>query len=199
MTNIASVVEDGTTIDPSLYEVESSTGLLYRLNDENTNFRRSWFASKVVIVYTGGYVLLTTLPRAIEAAVITLVRGRWFGSRRGRSIKWQLSNTGLVRHLLAHRPPYRLMFVMRWTYIAAIQVSKVGRMFAAFIWWIICDRVEMRVKKAEDYITAELLKRWEREGEIALNAVSYKHELEDKIGELKTELRQLKTHVLLRA
>lgn len=75
VTTVASVVEDDVTLDPTDYEVDWKTGLLYRLSSD---FRSVWCASKIIITYTGGYILLTTLPRKIETAVLTMIMGRWF-------------------------------------------------------------------------------------------------------------------------
>ena len=53
--SISSVVEDGTTLDPSEYELESADfGLLLRLRD---GFLSTWSASTIVVTYTAGYDL----------------------------------------------------------------------------------------------------------------------------------------------
>lgn len=70
IASITSVTEDGTALTTDQYEVEPESGLLYRLCD---GLRREWTAATVVVVYTGGYVLLPELPDAIEQACISLV------------------------------------------------------------------------------------------------------------------------------
>lgn len=80
VTAIASVSEAGSEIDTSLYEFNANSGILYRVNT-------SWTATGTEVVYTGGYVLLTTLPRKIEAAVITMVKNRWFSRSRDPSVR----------------------------------------------------------------------------------------------------------------
>jgi hypothetical protein len=70
VVSIASIVEDGTTLDTDDYEVDLQTGELRRLVDDVYG---SW-TGKVVITYTGGYLLPeeenANLPADIEAAVI---------------------------------------------------------------------------------------------------------------------------------
>jgi len=75
VTTVTSIVEDDVTLDPTDYEVDWKAGLLYRLSSD---FRSVWCVSKLVVTYTGGYTLLTTLPRKIETAVLTMIMGRWF-------------------------------------------------------------------------------------------------------------------------
>ena len=62
---ITSVVEEGTTLAATDYELDGS--LLYRLTDDS---RTPWNAAKVVITYVAGYVLLTDTPQDLERACI---------------------------------------------------------------------------------------------------------------------------------
>lgn len=57
-------------------------------------------------------------------------------------------------------------------------------MLGSIIWRLIGDRVERRVKEAEDYATAELIRRWEREGEILRECLRNKHELECRLSRI---------------
>lgn len=60
-------------------------------------------------------------------------------------------------------------------------------MLGAIIWRLIGDRVEKRVKEAEDYATVEVVRRWEREGEIARECMRNKHELEHRPSLVEAE------------
>lgn len=78
ISTIASVIEDGTTLDPTVpdYECELSRGILTRIREDGES---SWYAQKVVVQYTAGYVLpdcsdgTPTLPPDIEEATIRIV------------------------------------------------------------------------------------------------------------------------------
>lgn len=72
---ITSVVEDGTTLDAADYEVDPTTGFLWRLSDDE---RTSWALAKIVATYAGGYELLDELPNDVERAVIVMVKQAWF-------------------------------------------------------------------------------------------------------------------------
>ena len=66
--SITSVVESGTTLAASDYELDGS--LLYRLSNDT---RTAWSAAKVVITYSAGYTLLTDTPQDLErACLVTL-------------------------------------------------------------------------------------------------------------------------------
>lgn len=86
VTEITSVTEgDDPVLDPSLYEVDAEPGLLYRLDaDGNTH---QWMRRTTVVVYTGGYTLLDTLPRKIETAVLSMIRSRWFSIGRDPTVR----------------------------------------------------------------------------------------------------------------
>lgn len=71
IVSISSVVEDGTTLDPSEYELESADfGLLLRLRD---GFLSTWSASTVVVTYTAGYDLPNSAPALLQRACALLV------------------------------------------------------------------------------------------------------------------------------
>ncbi len=81
---IDSVTVDGTALAGAEYELDGS--LLYRL-DANDK-RVAWGGgTKVVIEYDAGFVLLTTLPEAIERTAIDLVVGMYRGAGRDTSIR----------------------------------------------------------------------------------------------------------------
>lgn len=91
VASIASVTEDGTVLDPSLYEVDPETGLLLRLFNDRP---RQWMASKILVAYTGGYILPpdanADLPDEISDAAIQLVKLMRFGARRDPMVKSQV-------------------------------------------------------------------------------------------------------------
>ena len=90
---IASITADGIVLDAEDYEFEASTesGAVYRLSSDA---RIVWDAAKIVVAYTAGYVLpgqtlvgdspsgARSLPHAVEAAVIQLVKMDYFGRDR---------------------------------------------------------------------------------------------------------------------
>ncbi|HXI39574.1 MAG TPA: phage head-tail connector protein [Bryobacteraceae bacterium] len=67
------------------YEVVPATGVLYRLDGSGN--RTDWVTGKVVVVYSGGYKLLTGLPYDIERAVITLVKQFYFAAGRDPQLR----------------------------------------------------------------------------------------------------------------
>jgi hypothetical protein len=73
---ITSVVEDGTTLSASDYELDGAR--LFRLDDDT---RIAWCAAKVVITYTTGWTLLGGMPQPIEQATLDVLRDRV--ARRG--------------------------------------------------------------------------------------------------------------------
>lgn len=77
--SVTTVVEDGTTLAGTDYEVDGS--MLYRLADD---LREDWSADKVVVTYQAGFVPLTNLPFAIERAVLDTVVNLYRG--RGRDV-----------------------------------------------------------------------------------------------------------------
>lgn len=68
---IASVLEDGTALTSTDYELDVETGLLYRLRSD---CRSSWCASKIVVTYDGGFDLPDDAPAPLSSACISLVK-----------------------------------------------------------------------------------------------------------------------------
>lgn len=86
VTSITSVVEDeDAALDSAYYEVEAETGLLYRL--DGSGYRERWYASRVTVVYSGGYSLIGSLPRDIETAAIQLVARRAYAASRDPNLR----------------------------------------------------------------------------------------------------------------
>jgi hypothetical protein len=69
IVSVASVVEDGATLDPSNYEFDAQSGRITRLSLDQFS---PWRASKTVITYQAGYVLppdtAATLPVDLHLA-----------------------------------------------------------------------------------------------------------------------------------
>lgn len=93
VSSVASVKEDGITRDPSQYEVDSASGLLWRLS--GSGCRIAWCATVVCITYTAGYQLpgwepidgVEALPGEIEEAAIEIVRQSYLERTRDRATK----------------------------------------------------------------------------------------------------------------
>lgn len=80
-TAIASIVEDGTTLDSSEYELGERDGKVWRLSGGERHY---WPADvQIAVTYTGGFELLETLPDDIERACIDQVKAKWFEGQRG--------------------------------------------------------------------------------------------------------------------
>lgn len=71
VTAISSVVEDGTTLASTDYEYDPQSGIMTRLCGD---YERRWSFRKLIVSYTAGYTLLSTLPDSIERAAISLVK-----------------------------------------------------------------------------------------------------------------------------
>ncbi len=101
VTNIASVVEDGTTLASSDYEVDPDSGLLYRLiSDERT----AWRARKITVQYTGGYILPEqanrTLPHDVQRACILMVSAAYLAKGRDPMLRSESAqDVGQVSYL----------------------------------------------------------------------------------------------------
>jgi hypothetical protein len=74
---ITSVIEDGTTLAVTDYELDGS--LLYRLSGD---YRIQWRATVLQVNYAAGYTLLTDLPQDIERACLIVLQAIY--SSRGR-------------------------------------------------------------------------------------------------------------------
>jgi hypothetical protein len=85
---VTSVVEDGTTLDASAYEVDGAAGILTRLSSD---MLAAWAARKVVVTYVAGWKLPgdtgPTMPGDIEDAAIRLIKTGRFARERDPGIK----------------------------------------------------------------------------------------------------------------
>lgn len=85
VTTMESVVIDGVTQDAATYDVLSRFGTLSRA--PRTMLPLPWSGVQLVATYIAGYELLTTLPRSIERAVLTMVRARKYAASRDPAIR----------------------------------------------------------------------------------------------------------------
>lgn len=80
-------IDDDDALTTDEWEIEASTGRLHRMASVADGTRINWCGRRVVVVYTGGYVLLDGLPRSIEAAALTLLRHRSASSSRDPALR----------------------------------------------------------------------------------------------------------------
>lgn len=87
VSGIASVIQDGVTLDPSEYEVDGA-GVLKHLASDRP---KDWNGNKIVVTYTAGWLLPgqsgSNLPADIESAAISLVKMNWFARKRDPNVK----------------------------------------------------------------------------------------------------------------
>jgi hypothetical protein len=87
ITGIASVVQDGVTLDPTEYEVDGTGALKHLSSDRPTD----WNGNKAVVTYTAGWLLPgqsgRNLPPDIESATIGLVKASWYARKRDPNLK----------------------------------------------------------------------------------------------------------------
>lgn len=88
VVSIASIVEDGTTLTTDDWEADLDAGLLYRLQSDT---RADWSALKVVVTYSGGWLLPgqtgANLPSDIERATIMTVAAMAAGQGRDPALR----------------------------------------------------------------------------------------------------------------
>lgn len=86
VSTIHAVVEDGTTLTASDYEVIANTGQLLRLDSDGNP--TCWATGVLITVqHTSGYTLLTTLPNDIERACIDQVKALFVSRQRDPTLK----------------------------------------------------------------------------------------------------------------
>lgn len=76
VSSISSVVVDGVTLATDAYEVEASTGILTRLEDDAPV---CWDCGKVVVTYVAG---LATVPGDLRLAAQAALREQWSAFQR---------------------------------------------------------------------------------------------------------------------
>lgn len=104
VTSIASVVQDGVTLDPTEYEVDGTGALKHLSSDRPTD----WNGNKVIVTYTAGWLLPgqqgRNLPPDIESATIGLVKAAWYARKRDPNLKSQ-NIPGVIDEAFFFRSP----------------------------------------------------------------------------------------------
>jgi hypothetical protein len=80
ISSITSVTEDAVLVPEAEYETDFKAGLIYRLT--TSDFRQSWGASKITVVYVAGYYLLDDLPYDVEKACLLWIKHTWAELKR---------------------------------------------------------------------------------------------------------------------
>lgn len=94
VSSITSVNEDDDDDDLAAteYEVDATSGLLYRLSDDGT-LRLPWTARKMIVTYVAGYVLPPTadydLPSDISEAVLVAIKAKYHSRGRDPALRSQ--------------------------------------------------------------------------------------------------------------
>lgn len=78
---VASVTEDGDSLVVADYEVDSASGLLYRLDSDK---RVHWDPTKVVVTYTAGFAVV---PPDLRRATMKMVTDMWSTAGRDPNLK----------------------------------------------------------------------------------------------------------------
>ena len=84
--SIASVAEDGTALDPSLYESDPSVGFLWRLNEQDRRIAFQAF-KRIDVAYTAGYALPDGVPPALQQGCLVLLKHRWAARERDPALR----------------------------------------------------------------------------------------------------------------
>ena len=82
---VTSVVEDGTTLTSADYEILSVKGRLQRLNSSGNP--QHWSSGKIVVVYNGGFTMLTEESNALERIVIDEIKRLYAARQRDPQLK----------------------------------------------------------------------------------------------------------------
>lgn len=87
VVSVISIVEDGTALVQDVdYELDPEEGILYRLDPSSDSLIR-WSFNKLTINYSGGYLLIGSLPFNIERACITQVKAIRGNAARDPQVK----------------------------------------------------------------------------------------------------------------
>jgi hypothetical protein len=70
---VLAVTENGTLLDPSLFEVNVETGAVWRFDDASN--LSGWTATPILIDYDAGY---DVVPSDVQGAALEWLTGRWF-------------------------------------------------------------------------------------------------------------------------
>lgn len=87
VASIDSVTVDGTALAPTEYEANLAVGQLWRLSSDGSR-RIPWCdGNHITVQYTGGYALLDSMPYAIEAACLSLIKHKVAARGRDPSLR----------------------------------------------------------------------------------------------------------------
>jgi hypothetical protein len=78
------VVEDGTTLAGTAYEVDKAKGWITRLYNDRPCW---WPICKVTVAYSAGYTLPAEAPQALQQACLQLVKAFYLGADRDPLIR----------------------------------------------------------------------------------------------------------------
>ncbi len=88
IVSVASVIEDGTTLAATDYEVSAEVGEVYRLADDEP---AAWLAAKTVVTFTAGWLLpgegSADLPASVSRAAVLLAAANFYGQGRDPWLK----------------------------------------------------------------------------------------------------------------
>lgn len=90
VASITSVTVDGVAVDSDEYRLDGEAGMLYRLDSSGYPCVWTW-CKDIVVVYAGGFLLPgevgRTLPPALEAGAVELVKSYWLSRGRDANVK----------------------------------------------------------------------------------------------------------------
>lgn len=86
VTTLTSVVEEGTTLATTDYEIDKATGCLWRLSN---GYRARWYAVNVVVAYIAGYADSTAPRSPLATACLSVLKHRWSARSRDPMVKSQ--------------------------------------------------------------------------------------------------------------
>ena len=116
VVEILSIVENGTMLDASDYEVDLEAGIIERLRSDCLV---KWPAGKTVVTYSAGFDLPDGLPEGIERATIELVKQYYASGDRDPLVRSEVvegagstdyfapSNTGFTSEVEGLLEPHR--------------------------------------------------------------------------------------------
>lgn len=79
---VTAITLDGETLDPSLYNLETSSGVLWSIDEEGCP--TLFLGSVLVVSYEGGY---SSIPPALKDACLRQVSSRWYARAKDPSVR----------------------------------------------------------------------------------------------------------------
>lgn len=89
VTTVASVIESGVTLDPSMYEIHAAAGAIVRLNND---IPCQWARGKIVVAYIAGW---DDIPDGLKRAAEQLMQIYWSQQANDPLVK-QISIPGVI-------------------------------------------------------------------------------------------------------